>query len=281
MKLLLLLFSTLLLTNSFSQSDLELLHLQPGVKSLHKRKYTADEKGRLIPSFREDLVMRFNEKGMKLYEEAFFGDSSVSHSISFSYQDDSLLTGQIYKTAAPETDELKLTYEFDQAGRISIVSSYPPEGGPSCTYYSYDEKGNRTGVKMDLSEGVNYTRFAYEFDDGENCTKILRYKDDTTLFSTHVYHYDNQGNKVRESWTYPDGTVEVIRKNTFDNHGNVIRQEVFDRYGTLLKQPLAYPVRQNAVLTFEYVYDDHGNPVRETLFDDGEISSVITRTLLY
>lgn len=137
-------------------------------------------------------------------------------------------------------------YEYDALNRLSSITR--PDG--SELHYSYDSRGNRTSVEVDISNVIPGT-FAYN--DWEELESF------TTNDNTYTYTYDAQG--LRTKKTGPDGTTRYH----CDNAGRVIAESDASNQVTAEiiwgHKPLARKVGSSY---YYYLYNGHGDVVALT-----------------
>jgi|GEM_PF-6298435 len=277
---LLLLFSLFLFSHGFCQSDLQRMQLLPGVKSVHEQYYVLDKKDDLVHIVQNDVFVRFNENGMKTYEEHFYPDSSV-RSAAYTYNRDGLVSRKRERTTGGYSN-CAYSYRYDSNGRISEIVTRYSLLRRSRTHYGYDEAGNRNDIEIGLSKRQAYAHFVHTFDSSRNIIKTLTYNYNDSLFSTHVYTYDNRGNVITDHWTYPDGSLDVLTVQTYTKEFSLpLHRHVTDRYGTFLEQEDPLKKSREADESYIFGLDVQNNWIEKMIIGDKKTTIVIQRNICY
>ncbi|SFR54822.1 hypothetical protein SAMN04490243_2837 [Robiginitalea myxolifaciens] len=190
------------------------------------------------------------------------------------------------KSGAPAVylSDYHLTYDYDEYGQISRVSSLDQEGNPtydnngaSIYEYTYDLKGRETSIKRLNAAGDpivandDYFMKVYEYGDNGKLAfeasyypgYVLKFTEDrwgATRYAyegdsiTLQYNYDAYGNLMSN-----DDEVAAI-KQVLNAEGQVARKIYLDTLGL----PMAKP---DGVVAHQYTYDDVGNTLSEHTLD--------------
>ena len=160
------------------------------------------------------------------------------------------------------------TYTYDKMNRLDLVK----ENGTTIAEYSYDDNGNRLGLKYPCNG--NNTSYTYNL---ANKLDTLTNKNGTTSLSQYKYTYYLDGNQASKtdsvagkstSYVYDDlGRLEKVVEPanewvyTYDDYNN---REIMRKNGTSTtnyeydkNNRLQRETNQNGSIT--YTYDDNGN----------------------
>lgn len=175
-----------------------------------------------------------------------------------------------------EPDTLKVTYEYDSNGNISIIRMYFSKNGTDYSTSggysecSYDQNGNKIRENFCKADGSFsiYDEFEYNADNMQ--TKWTTYMINTMLTDalgydyydemssiTYEYEYDTDGNLIKDITTETDseGNTEMsgYKLYEYDQSNKLVRKDVFSRRGM--------SIEQSSIVT--YFYDsDNGNLIK-------------------
>ncbi|GIM50379.1 hypothetical protein [Capnocytophaga stomatis] len=75
--------------------------------------------------------------------------------------------------------------------------------------------------------------------------------------------YNEQGNLLKETFYYPDGTIEEIKDHLYDAHGRLVEENIYKE--DVYEENAAYYIENNEHIHNKatYLYDAHGNLIEE------------------
>lgn len=154
--------------------------------------------------------------------------TSAEIKTEYTYWNGTLLP--LTETRVSGTTRLTTTYDYDDAGRVTMVDG-PLSGTADATFYRYDDYGRRTWEIGPLGDNnVRLTqRHTYRNADDKVTkteTGTLSNEDDTTLdvLSWVDYSYDSRRNPIREavrSSSTGSTVTYTLLQRTFDDRGRV------------------------------------------------------------
>ncbi|MBR1738919.1 MAG: hypothetical protein IJ737_01385 [Ruminococcus sp.] len=157
--------------------------------------------------------------------------------------------------------------------RYIVAENSPPEGEPMARAVS---------VCNSRGEVLSYESCDYQTGQTSRVTHSYEYNSDGTLRSRHdsdpegvmEYEYDSSGNVSAESYTSESRGGSIVKRYTYDSHGNVLRAETSDSSALLAWYRYQYDSSGNVSVKTE-LSTVSGRPVSEEQLrydSDGRIS---------
>ncbi len=127
----------------------------------------------------------------------------------------------------------------------------------------YNESGNTLEWRMYDSDGNQYSKVIYEYD---NNRKIIEKKQfhEENINSRTTYKYDEKGMKIESDDYKSDGSLESKYLFSYDEQGNISEMKHYDKAGNLVSNNIGK-------------YDENGSIIETTYYKlDGSIDSKAT-----
>lgn len=175
-------------------------------------------------------------------------DNETFNALGMKLRDDTALLVKMRKYVSPTYNYVCEEYEYDRDGRVLRHIKYF-SGNKGRWEYEYDSAGNllkETGYEL----GDDVARYWIEYRDekgksaDELCRIGSRYNGEGDLTSETVYN--SEGNQVRTTYYWEDGTVSWVIEYVYDDAGNLIKRVDYDYEGNIVDE-------------WEYTYDEAGN----------------------
>lgn len=186
--------------------------------------------------------------------------------------------------------------EYDEAGNQIKLIYYEEDGSiSSWAEREYDAFGNWTKNTIYEGDGSISLLAVYEYDAAGKKTKSSSYAADVRgsfcLRMWEEYEYDTDGNMIRYTDYYGDGSFygrhefeydvfgNLLTETSYNKDGNISQKSVkaYDSYGNLImKSWYSYHADGSVSDWYEYEmeYDESGNEIREHCDESGVISLV-------
>lgn len=162
---------------------------------------------------------------------------------------------------------------------------------PKKTVFEFDQQGNKIKeIRYDLTGNIeNY--LTYEIDTDGNVIKSRYFTSDDSLDSYSNFKYNQTCDRIEAKHYYSDGNIwlwykliyekgihtetlspldSTISKYTYDNQNNLVEYIEFDKFR-----------RKQKVRTYMYKYDGVSNWLKKITYEDGEITWIDERKLIY
>ena len=143
-------------------------------------------------------------------------------------------------TTKENSESTESVYEYDQYGRVTKIEKTIDNGiwdpYTEVTLYEYDEK-NRV---------IRYNHASYEYDENNNIIKVTAAGGKTAEFI-----YDEQGNRIHETYTTAYGEEYMYYSHEYNEHGDVVWTEKNDVF-----------FAGKMTFTYEYQYDQNGRMIQ-------------------
>jgi len=167
-----------------------------------------------------------------------------------------------YRLPLDPDDKVIVEYGCDSSNRIAEIRyKRLKDSAFRRTVYSYDEKG-RTREQADyFADGTIERLETYSYDDNGNRSEEIEKQQvhpehfnpkryDVYVTTKTSYAYDGKGNKIKETLSYPDGSLYATFQFTFDAKNRLIKKTRTDKIGRLEDE-------------FTYRYDHKGQLLEE------------------
>ncbi|EMS70409.1 RHS repeat-associated core domain-containing protein [Ruminiclostridium cellobioparum] len=203
----------------------------------------------------------------RIVEERVFDQSAADSYVykKYTYDENNNVTSISQGKVDKDTDTLAafMEYAYNSMDRITDEYSKIDSAKKSHIRYSYDNKGNKTGITQYINEsGSSAIGFVYEYNFADKVTREEGIMSDVIS----PVQIGNHGN--------------FIRKFSYDYEGNVLSQELYNgagfekiTYGYDHRNRLITKIepftKEGAVRTTSYSYDKRGNLASETLNRSG------------
>ena len=209
------------------ESDAETADLVGRVKTvrLESVKFLRDGR-RWVEGARQFIsTTRYDEQGNTLEEEFYKPNGALAVKVVYSYDPRGLHAEEsVFKGEASLPS--RLVYRHDEAGRLVEKLIYRADGAFDWKVaYDYDQKGNKREVAIYQADGALSAKRLYLYDGAGNQIEEAVYSDDR-LVSKGAFSYDAKGNRTKEVFSLPKGTVsaEYLYDYEFDAAGNWIKR---------------------------------------------------------
>lgn len=209
------------------ESDVEAADLIGRVKTvrLESVKFLHDGR-RWVEGARQFIsTTRYNEQGNTLEEEFYKPNGALAVKVVYSYDPRGLHAEEsVFKAGTSRPS--RLVYHHDELGRLIEKMIYRDDGAFDWRVaYDYDQKGNKKEVAVYQADGALSAKRLYLYDDDGNEIEEAVYSD-RALVSKGTFSYDPKGNRTKEVFSLPKGTVsaEYLYDYEFDAAGNWIKR---------------------------------------------------------
>jgi hypothetical protein len=145
---------------------------------------------------------------------------------------------------------------FDEKGKFTEQTIKNPDGSIKSKFgwkSTYDAQGRITRTQFYPANGVQSCVAVYAHEENARQSKATFYCPDKVINHQEFYFYDNDGNKVRQDITNPDGAVRSSSVLVYDG-GRLVQENYYRPDGSL---------RQRNIL----VYDRQGNRAEIGAYD--------------
>ena len=203
----------------------------------------------------------------RIVEERVFDKSAADSFVykKYTYDENNNVTSISQGKVDKDTNTLAafMEYAYNSMDRVTDEYSKIDSAKKSHIRYSYDNKGNKTGITQYINEsGSSAIGFVYEYNFADKVTREEGIMSDVISPA----QIGNHGN--------------FIRKFSYDYEGNVLSQELYNgagfektTYGYDHRNRLITKIepftKEGAVRTTSYSYDKRGNLASETLNRSG------------
>ena len=166
-----------------------------------------------------------------------------------------LPTATPYNERVDEDNGSYYINEYDAYGNLVRKTYYYLEDVVSWyVVYEYDAKNNMTSVTSCGADATVYSRETFEYDSNNNVTKHVFYDEDNSVNTRETFEYDsegrlklsteydakdhgycveeydNEGNRIRRTYTYSDDSGDV---SEYDASGKVMRFTYYSAGGNI------------------------------------------------
>ncbi|MBM3455803.1 MAG: hypothetical protein FJX80_11745 [Bacteroidetes bacterium] len=211
----------------------------------------------------------FNENGMYIKDIIGLANSS-GLMWEYSYENNKIIWSIFSANFSGELVQSKTTYSYDSNGRLSESNS-----GGSSTQYIYNEDGQL----IKSSEEGNLVKITEEFYYSKNVLDsqvrvVITKKDGSTYFEKRIYLNE----KVA---TFIFGR---FGSNEFPNSNGITFYKYNDKGDCIEEKSDEYEnekMSKSTLNRYEYSYDENGNWLQKTRFENGTLSTVLTRVIVY
>jgi hypothetical protein len=187
--------------------------------------------------------------------------------IDYQYNEKKLLVKKL-TNKENEVDELSYTPDGKLAKTFS--SQYP-----GCKVYSYDPQGKWMSVaQYDDYEQTNlYMTQYFTYDNNKNLTAEKWVENERTVLYVQLMYDTNQNIiQITDTRVFGNDTKSISTlKYEYDSHKNIIKLQSFNDNATEPK----------AIVIFEYKYDSHNNWTEQTMIRNNVIVRKIIREIAY
>ncbi len=208
--------------------------------------------------------------------------------------------GNLLRAVSRDADgeiRMRKWFTYDKAGRLlrSEASTWPER----TVHHTYDQRGRWTGCTIrEDGRVVSTFRRKYsksgvllkEINESDNGKKVTVYTREGVLRKETVYDaagrrnivksFDKKGRKVKETWYFPDGDVELAERWTYSEDGRKEEKAVLDGRGQLSHRAV-FVLDESAKEIDRKLYDqdgkleyhrtwtrdEHGNITKDTWWD--------------
>jgi hypothetical protein len=201
------------------------------------------------PELSGRTVYSYDDDGLLIRMDQYPNDPEwLEYWTIFSHEDGLLAMEESYRVYSDEPDaegELigRMTYSYDQDGRLAEQAHDPVEGAPMRWVYSYDGDLLVTYEYDYGADGTIDARFSYGYDeDGTLLTDEYDDAVDGVVDIRWTYRYDERGNLIAEekdgpvdgeTGVYADGEVDRLINHSYDDSDLLVRSETdYDADGT-------------------------------------------------
>lgn len=179
------------------------------------------------------IVLKFNEKGDVDVVSFFLNDSLLHNTkVDYKYDENGFPSESVSTTTeGNNTYTQKITYRYDDQGKIANLTAYYQGGGgiKESINYIYDDNG-----RLIEEEAVSYhwyQKMTYNYDEKGNTTELTYYYDpESKNFEEKiVYKYNKKGKLTEMNYLTSEGDICLNCKLKCDKRGNVTDETVYKK----------------------------------------------------
>ncbi|MES2702640.1 MAG: hypothetical protein V4649_08380 [Bacteroidota bacterium] len=209
------------------------------------------------------------------------------------------LAGNLLETNEYKREKLETrhTYRYNDQNQCNMESEYNADNRLAWKEtFKYDGKGNKTEVLDFKGNGSFDARYTYKYNDIGKPVEEHEYQtEDENKYKKILTKYDNDGNVVEIVQYNENGKLDYIGK--LDKYGNhladvqygpdgTIKQRItaeykFDDMENETEEILVYLDGSKTVTKSSYEYDKNGNWTKKVVLEDGEVSRIVEREIVY
>lgn len=162
-------------------------------------------------------------------------------------------------------------YTYNEQGRVVDEIFYEDPDLNICTYKlvrSYNDRGLLMGGIYYNNAGEIIGKYSFTYDHkGQRIKEV--YEDET-----HIFGYDDNGNRTSQAAYLPDGTLKNTTQISFDDKGNSINEKWYDGEGVLYSDYIAQ-YNDAGLQIASFLLDGEGNVIQESYTKYDEYGNII------